>query len=50
MGRKGRKKLKKIYISWTVIHIFPALRANKIKDQIKKHYEQTGSIEGRLED
>lgn len=26
--------------------IFPALRANKLKDKIRKHYERTGSIDG----
>lgn len=28
--------------------IFPALRANKIKDQIRKHYEQAGSLNGAI--
>ena len=28
--------------------IFPALRANKIKDQIRQHYEQAGSLDGAI--
>lgn len=28
--------------------IFPALRANKLKDQIRKEYERTGSIDGAI--